>query len=176
MALQNVYPQKQASYLKDTTDFIKLSKAHIVCETCVANILMARIEQAILKQNKEKPLVGKRFIDDIFLYMGHKKEESQWESQCLPPYNQVYWWSIRNRNYILGHIGVQGRTIRERKNPRWAYVFEAYWEISVHTLQQLSPREGGGGGSYDVLYGEAPLESWGVSFSGFRYIKGWRFH
>ena len=33
MALQNVYPQKQASYLKDTTDFIKLSKAHIVCET-----------------------------------------------------------------------------------------------------------------------------------------------
>ena len=134
MALQNVYPQKQASYLKDTTDFIKLSKAHIVCETCVANILMARIEQAILKQNKEKPLVGKRFIDDIFLCMRHKKEEGQ----CLPPYNQVYWWSIRNRNYILGHIGVQGRTIRERKNPRWAYVFEAYWEISVHTLQPVS--------------------------------------
>ena len=33
MALQNVYPQKQASYLKDTTDFIKLSKALMVCET-----------------------------------------------------------------------------------------------------------------------------------------------
>ena len=31
-----------------------------------ANILMARIEQAILRQNKEKPLVWKRFIDDIF--------------------------------------------------------------------------------------------------------------
>ena len=80
-------------------------------------------------------------------YIGHKQRRYRilhWKSQCLPPYNQVYWWSIRNRNYILGHIGVQGRTIRERKNPRWGYIFEAYWEISVHTLQQLSPRGGGG--------------------------------
>ena len=33
----------------------------------LANILMARMEQAILRQNKEKPLVWKRFIDVILL-------------------------------------------------------------------------------------------------------------
>ena len=32
-----------------------------------ANMLMARIEQAILRQKKEKPLMWKRFIDDILL-------------------------------------------------------------------------------------------------------------
>ena len=48
---------------------------------------------------------------------------SHWESQCLAPYYKIYRWSIRNRNYILGHNSVQGRTIRERKNPRCAYTF-----------------------------------------------------
>ena len=41
-----------------------------------ANILMARMEQAILRQNKEKPLVWKRFIDDmIFFIWDTNKEE-----------------------------------------------------------------------------------------------------
>ena len=31
-----------------------------------ANIFMAKIEQAILRQNTKKPLAWKRFIDDIF--------------------------------------------------------------------------------------------------------------
>ena len=40
-----------------------------------ANIFMAKIEQAILRQNKEKPLVWKRFIDDIFCLWDSNKED-----------------------------------------------------------------------------------------------------
>ena len=40
-----------------------------------ANVFMAKIEQAILRQNKEKPLVWKRFIDNIFRLWDTKKEE-----------------------------------------------------------------------------------------------------
>ena len=40
-----------------------------------ANILMARIEQAILRQNKEKPLAWKRFTDDIFFIWDTNKQD-----------------------------------------------------------------------------------------------------
>ena len=36
---------------------------------------MAKIEQAILRQNKEKPLVWKRFIDNIFCLWDTNKED-----------------------------------------------------------------------------------------------------
>ena len=40
-----------------------------------ANISVARIEQVILRQNKEKPLVWKRFIDDIFFIWDTNKQD-----------------------------------------------------------------------------------------------------
>ena len=40
-----------------------------------ANILMARIEQAILRQNEEKPLAWKRFTDDIFFIWDTNKQD-----------------------------------------------------------------------------------------------------
>ena len=44
-----------------------------------ANILMARMEQAILRQNKEKPLVWKRFIDDMIFFIWDTNKEEKIE-------------------------------------------------------------------------------------------------
>jgi len=40
-----------------------------------ANIFMAKKEQAILRQNKKKPLAWKRFIDDVFCLRDSNKED-----------------------------------------------------------------------------------------------------
>ena len=42
-----------------------------------ANIFLAKIEQAILRQNKKKPLAWKKFIDDIFCLWDADKEDIQ---------------------------------------------------------------------------------------------------
>ena len=44
-----------------------------------ANILMARMEQAILRQNKEKPLVWKSFIDDMIFFIWDTNKEEKIE-------------------------------------------------------------------------------------------------
>ena len=44
-----------------------------------ANILMARMEQAILRQNKEEPLVWKRFIDDMIFFIWDTNKEEKIE-------------------------------------------------------------------------------------------------
>lgn len=43
--------------------------------------------------------------------------------------------------------------------------------ITFTVLTRYDPGEGGGGGHYDDLYGKVPHER-GVSFLGFKYMKG----
>ena len=61
-----------------------------------ANIFMAKVETDILSRSDTKPLVWKRFIDDIFSIWNVSREE-------IPKF--------RNRNDVLGYYRIQRRKI-----------------------------------------------------------------
>ena len=67
---------KGNSLQRNGKDYLKIHRKDMESKMAVAfaNILMARIEQVILRQNKEKPLVWKRFIDDIFIWDTNKED------------------------------------------------------------------------------------------------------
>ena len=61
-----------------------------------ANIFKAKVETDILSRSDTKPLVWKRFIDDIFSIWKVSREEIA---------------KFRNRNDILGYYRIQRRKI-----------------------------------------------------------------
>ena len=73
-----------------------------------ANIFMAKIEKGIISKSKIKPLVWKRYIDDVF---------------CV--------WL---RNSIFGHKSVQRREIQQRLHPRCANALQTNRDLSIHEI------------------------------------------
>ena len=125
-----------------------------------ANILMARMEQAILRQNKEKPLVWKRFIDDMIFFIWDTNKEEKIELfiekanayhliiKCTDEVSEIETTFLDTTEY-KGERFEKERILDGRTYLRPTERFQYTHFNSCHP----------GGGSYDVLYGEAPPES-----------------
>ena len=74
-----------------------------VCLALFKNIFMAKVETEILNQSALKPLVWKRFIDDIFSLWNITREDITQHHQAIEFTAEV----SQKTNKLLGHYCLQ---------------------------------------------------------------------
>ena len=129
-----------------------------------ANILMARMEQAILRQNKEKPLVWKRFIDDIFFIWDTNKEDIELFIEKANTYHPIIKCTdevSEIKTTFLDTTEYKGERFEKERIFHGRTYLRPTERFQYTHFNSCHPGGRGGGGvvSYDVLYGEAPPES-----------------
>ena len=85
-----------------------------------SNIFMNKVETEILSQSELKPLVWKRFIDDIFsLWTINRDRIEQFIEQANNHHPTIKFTAeiSDKENNIPGHLHLQRRKIRKRRNP-----------------------------------------------------------
>ena len=124
-----------------------------------ANIFKAKVETNILSRSDTKPLVWKRFIDDIFSIWKVSREEIA---------------KFRNRNDILGYYRIQRRKIWKRFSTWLAHALQTYWNVKTCNRWQaahLHRRE-----TFEIFY---ILLHWGDLFQGsysWKFERWYRFY
>ena len=106
-----------------------------------ASIFLAKIEKEILRQSSIKPIVWKRFIDDVISVETPAKQNRRIPSKGkqLPSYNQIHGWNLRNRSYILGHESLQRCQIQQGFYPWRANTFQAHRDLPIHEFLFVPP-------------------------------------
>ena len=110
-----------------------------------AHILMARMEQAILRQNKEKPLVWKSFIDDMifFIWDTNKEEKIELFIEKADAYHLIIKCTdevSEIETTFLDTIVYKGKRFEKKESSMCVHISSLLKHfIAVHTLQQLSP-------------------------------------
>ena len=103
--------------------------------------LMAAVETEILNRSALKPLILKRYIDDLFsIWQTNKAEVTQFIQQA-----NNYHWTIE----LVADISYIETTFLDTCFQRWTIpkwfcirnkkAFQTYWNISVHAFLQLPP-------------------------------------
>ncbi|XP_068708141.1 uncharacterized protein [Montipora foliosa] len=80
-----------------------------------ANIFMAEVETDIINQSPNKPLIWKRYIDDIFCLWNTNKEAIHNFTKLANSFHPTIKLTaeISDRNKILGYMCIQGRPIQK---------------------------------------------------------------
>lgn len=97
---------------------------------------------AIIDQHSIKPLVWKRYIDDVFSLWDTNREEIDNFIEHANNYHPTIKFTadMSDKEIIFLDTCIYRRsTIWKGIYPWHAYLFQAYWDIPVHTFQILSP-------------------------------------
>ena len=111
-----------------------------------ANIFMSAIETEIINKSPHKPLVWKRFIDDIFSLWNLDKEEIYSFIELANDHHPTIKFTAEvseTETAFLDTCIYKGeRFKKERINPRCAYTLQTDRNFPIHVLLFMSPPRG----------------------------------
>ena len=100
-----------------------------------ANIFMAKIEKGIISKSKIKPLVWKRYIDDVFC-VWHTNEDNikEFVTRANHYHDTLKFTAEISDSEMFRHKRVQRREIQQRLHPRCANALQTNRDLSIHEI------------------------------------------